>query len=293
MDGKLSPGIGILAMVGASTFFASNHLSARIAFDHGASVATAVSVRAAFTALVLLALMRLQGLSPAVPRGLRAAAIFAGLLIAAQSYCIGSAVALIPPALALLVFQTSPALYVLLSWALGKEQPRWSAVAPMVLALAGLALALNLAQGFQYHGANIAAGVAWACASSVCMATVYYLNANALKPLDSRVRTFAMTAVTAVVMVVAAGAAGAHALPAGATGWLGLVLLPLFYCIAMMTLFFALPRVEPTIVVALNFEPVALFLLGWIILGHAMSPLQIAGALLTVGAIAWLGASKK
>ena len=293
MDGKLSPGVGILAMVGASTFFASNHLSARIAFDHGASIATAVSVRAAFTALVLLALMRWQGLPPAIPRGLRGYALFAGLLIAAQSYCIGSSVALIPPALALLVFQTSPALYVLFSWALGKEQPRWSAVAPMLLALAGLALALYLAQGFQYQGANIAIGVGWACASSVCMATVYYLNANALKPLDSRVRTFAMTAVTAVVMVTAGGAAGGLALPRDGMGWLGLGLLPCFYCVAMMTLFYALPRVPSTIVVALNFEPVALFLLGWIILGHAMSPLQMAGALLTVGAIAWLGIAKK
>jgi drug/metabolite transporter (DMT)-like permease len=293
MDGKLSPGIGVLAMIVASTFFASNHLSARIAFDHGASVATAVSVRAAFTALVLLAVMRVQKLPLAVPRGLRAPAFFAGLLIAAQSYCIGSAVALIPPALALLVFQTSPALYVLISWAMGKEPPRWRAVAPMVLALAGLALALNLTQGFQYDGANIAVGVGWACASSVCMATVYYLNANALKPLDARVRTFAMTAVTALVMVTAGGLAGALALPRDGMGWLGLGLLPCFYCVAMMTLFYALPRVPSTIVVALNFEPVALFLLGWIILGHAMSPLQITGALLTVGAITWLGVAKK
>jgi len=273
--------------------FASNHLSARIAFDHGASVGTAVSVRATFTALVLLLVMRLQGVPLAIPRELRAKALVAGILIATQSYCLYSAVALIPPALALLVFQTSPALYVLLTWALGKGEPRWSALAPMLLALAGLALALNLAQGLQYHGASIGTGVAWAFASGLSMTVVYYLNANALKPLDSRLRTFAMTAVTAVLVIAAATAAGAQALPRDAAGWGGLAALACFYCIAMMSLFFVLPRVAPTSTAALNFEPIALFVLGWLMLGHNMTPLQILGALLTVGSIAWLGIARK
>ncbi|MNC89186.1 hypothetical protein D3C83_50880 [compost metagenome] len=54
-----------------------------------------------------------------------------------------------------------------------------------------------------------------------------------------------------------------------------------------------LPRVPATSTAALNFEPIALLVLGWIFLGHALAPLQIAGALLTVGAIAWLGLMKR
>jgi drug/metabolite transporter (DMT)-like permease len=293
MDGKLSLSTGIVALLGVGTAFAANHLCARIAFDHGTSVATAVSVRATFTSLLLLAMMRLQGVPLAIPRPLRGKALLAGILVATQSYCLYSAVATIPPALALLVFQTSPALYVLLTWGLGKEPPRWSALAPMLLALVGLAFALNLTQGLEYQGASIAAGVAWAFASGVSMTVVYYLNANALKPLDSRLRTFAMTAVTAVLVVVAATAAGAQALPRDAAGWGGLAALSGFYCIAMMSLFFVLPRVASTSTAALNFEPIALFVLGWIVLGHALTPLQVAGALLTVGSIAWLGLAKK
>jgi drug/metabolite transporter (DMT)-like permease len=45
--------------------------------------------------------------------------------------------------------------------------------------------------------------------------------------------------------------------------------------------------------VALNFEPIAALVLAWIFLGQTIGPLQIAGAFLTVGAIAWLGISKK
>jgi drug/metabolite transporter (DMT)-like permease len=288
MDAKLSPGTAVVIMLGVASAFASNHLCARIAFDHGASVATGVSVRATFTALLLFFVMRLQGVPIAIPRGLRGHTLLAGLLIATQSYTLYSAVAIIPPALALLVFQTSPMLYVLLTWALGKEAPRWSALPPMVLALVGLALALNVRTGD-----NMAAGAGWAFASGVSMTIVYYLNANALRSLDGRLRTFAMTAVTAVLVVVIASAAGAQAAPRAAAGWAGLLLLAVFYCIAMMSLFYVLPRVPSTSTAALNFEPIALLVLTWLVLDQTVSAVQVLGALITVGAIAWLGASKK
>jgi drug/metabolite transporter (DMT)-like permease len=196
-------------------------------------------------------------------------------------------VAIIPPALALLVFQTSPMLYVLLTWALGKEKPRWSALPPMILALVGLALALNVRTG-----ENMAAGAAWAFASGLSMTVVYYLNANALKSLDGRLRTFAMTAVTAVLVVITAFAAGAQAMPRDGAGWAGLALLAVFYCIAMMALFYVLPRVPATSTGALNFEPIALLVLTWLVLDHTLSALQVVGAFVTVGAIAWLGVKK-
>lgn len=287
MEAKLSPGTAIVILLGVASAFASNHLCARIAFDHGASVATGVSVRATFTALFLFFMMRLQGVRIAIPRELRGATLVAGMLIATQSYTLYSAVAIIPPALALLVFQTSPMLYVLLTWALGKEAPRWSALPPMMLALVGLALALNVRAAD-----HMAAGVAWAFASGLSMTVVYYLNANALKPLDGRLRTFAMTAVTAVLVIVLAGAAGAQVLPRDGAGWTGLALLAVFYCIAMMLLFYVLPRVPATSTAALNFEPIALLVLTWLLLDHTLSPLQIVGAFLTVGAIAWLGVKK-
>jgi drug/metabolite transporter (DMT)-like permease len=292
-EAKLTPRLGIVILLGVATAFASNHLAARFAFAHGASVAAGVTVRATSTALVLLVLMRLQGVALSVPRVLRGKALLAGILIATQSYCLYSAVALIPPALALLVFQTSPMLYVLLSWASGKEAPRWRALVPMLLALAGLALALDLASGhLAVRWTEIGAGVMWAFASGASMSVVYFLNANALKPLDGRLRTFVMTAVTAVLVLAGGAATERLALPKDAVGWTGLACLTVFYCVAMISLFMVLPRIAATSTAALNFEPIALLFLAWIFLGHSVSPMQIAGALLTVCAIVWLGASR-
>jgi len=122
---------------------------------------------------------------------------------------------------------------------------------------------------------------------------VYYLNTHVLRALDGRVRTFAMTAVTAALVI--AGGAAAHAIvfPREAAGWAGLAGLTVFYCIAIISLFFVLPRLPSTTTAALNIEPIALLLLAWLILGHTVTPLQIAGAFLTVGAIVWLGVSKR
>jgi drug/metabolite transporter (DMT)-like permease len=279
-------------MLAVGCLFASNHLNARIAFDHGTSVGTAISVRATFTAVLLLVLMRVQGIRLSIPHELRGRTLLAGILIATQSYCLYSAVALIPPALALLVFHTSPVLYVLLTWALGKEPPRLLALAPMLLALLGLAFALNVRPGSS-GAANLPAGVAWAFASGVSMTVVYYLNANALKPIDGRLRTFAMTAITASIIVIVATAAGLQSVPKDGLGWMALVFLSCFYCAAMMLLFYLLPRVPSTLTGVMNIEPIALLVLTWIFLGYTVTPLQGVGAFLVVSAIAWLGLMKR
>jgi drug/metabolite transporter (DMT)-like permease len=293
MDSKLSPGLGIVILLGVSTSFAANHVAARLAFDHGASVATGIVIRAAGTAAVLWLLMKLGRVAIALPKELRGQALLAGLLVAVQSYCLYSAVALIPAALALLVFQVCPLLYVLLSWAMGKEKPRPMTFGVMALALAGLVLALDITPArFSVQWAELGAGVSWAFAGAFSFAFVYYMNAHGLKPLDGRLRTFVMTTVTATVVLVAGAATAKLALPRDLTGWAGIALLAVFYCVAMSSLFFVLPRLSAASTVALNFEPIAALALAWIFLGQTIAPLQIVGALITVAAIAALGVRK-
>ena len=294
MEAKLSPGTGIVILLGVASAFAANHVAARVAFDHGASVAAGVVARAAGTALVLLLLMKAQNVAIALPTHLRVRALAAGVLVAVQSYCLYSAVSLIPAALALLVFQTCPLLYVLLSWAMGKETPQPRTFAAMLLALAGLALALDITPGrFALKWAELGAGVSWAFAAAVSFSFVYYMNSHSLKSVDGRLRTFVMTAVTASLVLVAGAAAQKLRLPSDGTGWLGMAFLTIFYCIAMSSLFFVLPRLSAASTAALNFEPIALLALAWLVLGQAVAPLQIVGAFVTVGAIAWLGVAKK
>jgi hypothetical protein len=52
---------GLALVAGIAVVFASNHVAARLAFDHGTSVTTAVAVRSAATALAVWALLRATG----------------------------------------------------------------------------------------------------------------------------------------------------------------------------------------------------------------------------------------
>lgn len=292
MEAKLPARLGVAIMVIAAACFATNHVAARIAFDHGTSVATAVTVRAAVTALFLLVLMRLQGVQISLQRGTLARLALVGLLVAVQSYCLSSAVAIIPAALALLVFQICPMLFVLLSWATGKESLRPAVLLAIPVALAGLVLALDIRfDQLAERWADIGAGVSWAFGAALSYAIVLFANAHWVKGVDGRLRTFVMTGVTATVVLIAAGAAGVHALPADPIGWIGLSVLSVFYCIAMTTLFLTLPRLHGSSgTVALNFEPIAVLGIAWVVLDQSVNPLQIAGAFLVVAAIVWLGA---
>ena len=288
-------GIAILLVIAVT--FSLNHIAARVAFDHGASVVTGVVFRSGGTALALLALLLALRVPLALPRPTLGRALAIGVVVAVQSYCIYAAVARLPVALALLTFNTYPMLFAFMTWAAGIERPSRSAFLAMLVALFGLALALDITRSggeLAARWSEIGAGVAFATGSSLSFALVLFLNARWLHGVDGRVRSFLTLASCGAVVLAAAAATGTLALPADATGWLGLALLTLFYGSAITALFVLQPRMRSASDVAvLNFEPVALVFLGWVILGQGLAPLQIVGALIVIGSVVALGMAKR
>lgn len=289
MASQLSPRAGVLALLAIAVTFASNHVAARVAFDHGASVAAAVTVRSGVTAVALYFWLRAIGamLAPPSPTLARAAAI--GALVALQSFCLYSAVARIPVALALLAFNTFPMLLALLSWASGAGRPAARTLVAMPVALVGLALALDVfgqAAGFAGRWAEIGAGVTWALAAALAFAFVLLLTGRWLKEMDGRLRTLLTMGVTALIVGAAGAASGGLAFPSEPAGWTGLALLTVFYGSAITALFVVLPRLgAANFAVVLNIEPIAALTLAWLLLGQAVTPLQLLGALIVIGAI--------
>lgn len=287
MQAKLSPRAGIVMLLAIAVTFGANHIAARTAFDHGASVASGVFARSLFTALAVFALLRLQGVRLALPRAQLGRAMLIGAVLSVQSYCLYSAVAQIPVALALLAFNTFPMMLSLMTWAAGRGRPSARAAIAMPLALVGLSIALDV------WGTPVGPGVLWALAAGLAFATALFLTDLWLKDMDGRVRSMLFMATTALIVAVLAGAAGVFRAPADATGWLGLALLSVFYGLAITAVFVVLPKMgSANYAVVLNFEPISLLFLGWVILGQAIAPLQVLGAFIVVAAIAWLGVRK-
>ena len=296
-DQPISRWAGIALLLVIAAVFGGNHIAARVAFDHGTNVTTAVAFRSAGTALAVLALLLLSKTPLKIGQKTFGQSVLIGLLIAVQSYCLYSAVALIPVALALLAFQTFPMLLALVSWVGGGERPSRRVLIAMPVALVGLALALDVygkSGDIAGRWAEVGAGVLWALGASVSFAMALFLITRWLGSMDGRLRSFLFMSVVALVTLAGGTLAGGFALPADGTGWIALGLLTVFYGTAITSMFVLLPRLGAVNNAAvLNFEPIAVLGLAWLILGQAVAPLQIAGAFIVVGAIAWMGAGKR
>jgi drug/metabolite transporter (DMT)-like permease len=301
--------IGILLLLGL--VFASNHIAARFAFDHGTGLVTAVLVRSGVTALIL------AGVVLWLQAPLRLAAYpvpkhwvwTLGALIALQSLLLYSAVARIPVALALLVFNLFPALFTLLNWLLGGPRPSARTAGLIALILLGLALALDLPSQLAKPGAGSAqfwAGVAFGFGAASVFAVALRMTEFKLKSLTGPVRSFwTMGLVTlmlgALSLIVLAGGAGDGAgqwltrslhWPTDWIGWAGLAGLTLCYGSAFSFFFALMPRLDMARnAPASNIEPVAALILGWSLLGQSMSAMQLVGAAVVVLGIVLLALS--
>ncbi len=304
-----SVAIGILLLLGV--VFASNHIAARFAFDHSTGLVTAVLVRSGVTALILLAV----GLWMKAPLKLGAYGVpvkwvwALGGLIALQSLLLYSAVARIPVALALLVFNLFPALFTLLNWLLGGPRPSAKTAGLIALIIFGLGLALDLPGQLAKPGVGSAqfwAGVAFGFGAASVFAVALRVTEFKLKALTGPVRSlWTMGLVTLMLgsmsVIVLSGGAGEGAgqwvsrslhWPNNWIGWLGLAGLTLCYGSAFSVLFALMPRLDMARnAPASNIEPVAALILGWSLLGQAMSLMQLMGAVTVVLGIVLLALS--
>ncbi len=277
----------------------ANHVSARIAFNHGVDVATAVVVRSVVTALVVTALLLVQGVKPAFTARHRRFLPAIGLLVGIQSLCLYSAVARLPVALALLAFNTYPLWTALWDRLLYSQRPPRALLLAMPVILIGLALALDVAGaasglGAAAHWGQIGAGVAFALAAAATFGVALVLTQHEAADLDGRVRTATTLSLVGVIALAVVGAQGGFHWPNAPAGWWGLAALTFLYGTAFTIMFTVLPKLGVAGNSAImNVEPVFALVLAWALLGQAIAPVQVAGALVVVAAVVWLGLRKR
>ncbi|MCM2252220.1 MAG: DMT family transporter [Ramlibacter sp.] len=277
----------------------ANHVAARVAFNNGVDVATAVVFRSGVTALVLVLLLRLQRARVRFTPRHRFMLPAIGLLVGVQSLFIYSSVARLPVALALLAFNTYPIWTALWAWGVYRHRPERAMLIAMPVILAGLALALDVfgaASGLGTAGqwARIGAGVAFALAAAGTFGLALVITQHETADIDGRVRTAATMGMATLVALAGVAVQGGFRFPAADAGWWGLGALTFLYGTGITILFTVLPKLgvvgnSPI----MNVEPVFALVLGWLILGQAIAPVQLVGALVVVGAVMALGMRRR
>jgi drug/metabolite transporter (DMT)-like permease len=276
-----------------------NHVAARLAFNNGVDVTTAVAARSLVTAIVVMSIIALQGVRPVFTARHKRFLPLIGLLIGAQSLCIYSSVSRLPVALALLAFNTYPIWAALWAWVIYRQRPERGVLIAMPVILFGLALALDVLGAASGLGAvgqwgRIGVGVAFALTAAAVFALAMVLTQYEAGDVDGRVRTATTLLMAGTVALVGVAVQGGFAWPQATAGWWGLAMLTFLYGTAFTIMFTILPKLGVVGNSAImNVEPVFALILAWLILGQVIAPIQIVGALIVVSCVMWLGLRKR
>ncbi len=279
----------------------SNHVAARLAFDHGLDVSTAVTARSFATAWVVFLMLgrrslfeQLKSLTTKQKRGL----LLVGLLIGAQSQLLYAAVSRLPVALALIAFNTFPIWTALWDRVMYGKTPDRAVLKALPILFLGLCLALDVLGASAHLGAQAPAtqtgvGVALALASAAFFGAALVVMQHATFGVEGKVRTVSTAGLAGLVAAAAVCLQGGPHWPHGQIGWGALGALMLLYGMGFTILLTVLPKLGVGRNAAImNVEPVFALVMAWLVLGQTIALIQMAGALLVVGAVIWLGLRK-
>ena len=288
-----------LSLMLVALLMGSNHVAARVAFNHGLDVSTAVVIRSAFTAIMVSGLVVAQKIRFNVePRQWRVLAVIA-VLISVQSWTLYSAVAVLPVSLALLTFNSYPLWAAFWARVIYKHKSERQVLVLMPLLLLGLALALDVTGSASGLGAKaqwdlIGWGVLCAVIGAATFGLVLVLIEFETKGLDGRLRTSLTMWMVTLITMGSTQYFGAFHWPQETVGWWGLLCLCLFYSSGITLMFTVLPKLGVVGNSAiLNLEPIFALAMAWAILNQNISPSQLIGAFLVVGVVIKLGTRKR
>jgi drug/metabolite transporter (DMT)-like permease len=239
------------------------------------------AIRFLLPTAALVVWLRIGGVPLSLPARDGFVAASLGAITAVYSWALLSAIGAIPLALAVLVFYLFPLVATVILAVCGWEKFGWQTIAAIVLAFAGLALALDPSGG----GLDFE-GVALALIGALGLGIVIAVSSRVFRAGDSRPVILYIAAVAAMVLIVLCGTHGEFVLPQTGFGWLGFAGTSVFYAFAMIAFFIAISMIGPVRVSLLSYtEPVAAAGLSVTLLGETLAPLQIAGIVLVITAL--------
>jgi drug/metabolite transporter (DMT)-like permease len=272
---------GVALALFSAAAFGFHNVIARMALDGGSDPETLLALRGPFAAAAIYLYCRLRGRRLRIDGGARYAALGLGLVLALQSFGLLAAFQRIPVSLAILVFYTFPIMVAIYAVAVARARPSALTLLAILLAFAGLVLALDVsADGFDWEG------VAFGGLAAAGMTVTILAGGRLTRTAGPVATSFHSILVSAGIFVFLVAVRGGPALPGDDAGWIAFAATPVIYLIAVMSFFLAIATISgPRVAIFLNVEPVIVIALAAALLGETLSPLQAAGAVLVVTAI--------
>ncbi|MGE0094411.1 MAG: DMT family transporter [Alphaproteobacteria bacterium] len=278
-DSRVALGLAILAI--SVPCYSISVIIARAVYEHGGNALACLLVRMGFFATAVFIYFRVVGQSPWLPRRESIASLSLGILSAMQSFAYYKAFEYIPVSLAALLVYTYPPMVAVATRVISREALTPVTIGALAAAFVGIGLVLRVS--FEtLHPLGIACGMI----AAVGMAVTTLISSRILVRADSRRMTLHIAISAFAIYLGGALATGGVSWPHGLAGWALLALLPLIYLVASLAWYTCLPMLGPMKASLMsNAEPVFTVAFAALLLGEFLSPVQMAGAALIIGAI--------
>ena len=276
--------LGSALCIASAIAFGAMAIFGKLAYDAGVGLLTLLFVRFTIAAPVLwLASLRRLGTLADSPRGMPAAAFALGAVgYSLQAALYFAALTRMDASLLSMLLYTFPAMVTAAAVTLGRETVTARRVGALLVSSGGLALVLLGAGAgtFDWVGAGLGLGAAITYTAYILVSDRVAGQLDAL-PLSALITTGA-----ALTFGAAAAASGSFDTGFAAEGWIWLAAIAIVSTVTPITLFFAgLRRVGPSTAAILStLEPPTTVALAFVVFGESLSPLQLVGAVLVLGA---------
>jgi drug/metabolite transporter (DMT)-like permease len=285
--------VGALLCLASAVAFGAMGIFGKLAYEHGATVGTLLAVRFVLAAALFWALVLGTGAARqlrTLPRrdiGLAFALGAVGYSAQAGAYFV--ALKRLDASLLSLLLYTFPAMVTVAAIALGRERASRRRAGALVLASGGLFLVLAGAGA----GALDPVGTVLGITAAVVYTTYILTSAGVAERVGPLLLSALVCTGAATTLTIATAVAGdLHPGNLTATGFGWVTAIAVVSTVGAVSLFFAgLKRVGPTTASILSTaEPVTTVVLAFLAFGESLSPVQLGGGALVVGAVLVLSA---
>jgi drug/metabolite transporter (DMT)-like permease len=275
--------LGVALTVGGAFGFAANVIVTVLIYRSGSEPVTYIMVRAAGFGLVLAIMLCAIGSPLRLPPAATVKAVLLGALFAVQSFTFFKGISLIPVSVAAIVEYTYPIQIAIYMRLVHLEPMGPVKIGALIAAFVGVGLTVLE----PFDQAIDPTGVAYVVLGSMLVAGLMLISNRILGTVDSRRLTLHMTATVAVLYILLFLATDLEPVwPKTDAGWILLAAAPFVYLGGMLGFFTGLAMIGATRASMLaNSEPIFTLMLAVPFLGEVLSPWQLLGAALVVGAI--------
>ncbi len=285
MSVTLSPAAGrmggLLPAMTAAVSFSVADILLKVIYASGMNVLTLVSLRGVMVVAFFFVWLRLSPPTRWHSKRERTVAIGLGVLFAMTMFGLLKAIALLPVSIAILAYFIYPLLTGIAGAISGVERLGWRALLTAGTAFLGLALMLG-----QQIGQLSLAGLAFAFGAALCRGASLLGTRACLSGTDARVTTWYSMVPSTLLFVAASLTVGHWQVPHSAWGWGAFFGAAATTTMSTLLIYMSTNTVGPfRTALVMNLEPLLTLTFSMLLLGEVMTPVQLLGAGVMIGAL--------